>query len=105
MKPLAYTSPYCWLFWAVFLYCYGPEFALVRRSRPAHGERTDRGSMTVIMLAGWIGSIAAFVVAPNPRFSITHNRTVWFAVGLSLLFLGCMLRNTVGKCLGSISPE
>ena len=37
MKPLAYTSPYAWFFWAVFLFAYGPEFALVARSRPAQG--------------------------------------------------------------------
>lgn len=100
MKPLAYTSPYSWLFWAVFLYCFGPEFALVGRSRPAKGEQTDRGSMTVIMLAGWIGSIAAFVVASNPRFSITQNRTAWFGAGLIVLLLGRLLRKHCWKMLG-----
>ena len=100
MKPLAYTSPYCWLFWAVFLYCYGPEFALVRRSRPAQGEQTDRGSMAVIMLVGWIGSIAAFVVASNPRFSITQNRTAWFGIGLIVLLFGRLLRKHCWKMLG-----
>jgi protein-S-isoprenylcysteine O-methyltransferase Ste14 len=100
MKPLAYTSPYCWVFWAVFLYCYGPEFALVRRSRPQAGEQTDRGSMKVIMLAGWIGSIAAFVVAPNPRFAITQNRRIWFGAGLAVLLLGRLLRKHCWKMLG-----
>lgn len=100
MKPLAYTSPYCWLFWAIFLFCYGPEFALIRRSRPAEGERTDRRSMGVIMLAGWIGSIAAFVVAPSPRFSIVQNRKAWFALGLTVLLLGRLLRKHCWKMLG-----
>jgi protein-S-isoprenylcysteine O-methyltransferase Ste14 len=100
MKPLAYTSPYCWLFWAVFLYCYGPEFALVRRSRPQDGEQTDRGSMTIIMLFGWIGSVAAFVVASIPRFSITQNRGIWFGIGLIVLLLGRLLRRHCWKMLG-----
>jgi protein-S-isoprenylcysteine O-methyltransferase Ste14 len=100
MKPLAYTSPYCWLFWAVFLYCDGPEFALVWRSRPAQGERTDRGSMAFIMLAAWVGSIAAFAVAPNPRFAITQNRKTWFAIGLAVLWLGRLLRKHCWKMLG-----
>jgi protein-S-isoprenylcysteine O-methyltransferase Ste14 len=100
MKPLAYTSPYCWLFWAIFLYCYGPEFALVRRSRPEQGKKTDRGSMAFIMLAGWLGSIAAFVVAPNPRFAITQNRKAWFAIGLTVLLLGRLLRKHCWKMLG-----
>ena len=56
MKPLAYTLPYAWLFWAVFLFAYVPEFGLVTRSRPAKGEKADRGSMIVIMLAGSIGN-------------------------------------------------
>jgi protein-S-isoprenylcysteine O-methyltransferase Ste14 len=100
MKPLAYTSPYCWLFWAIFLYCYGPEYALVRHSRPAQGELTDRGSMGLIMLAGWIGSIGAFAVASNARFAITQNRKTWFAIGLAILWLGRLLRKHCWKMLG-----
>jgi protein-S-isoprenylcysteine O-methyltransferase Ste14 len=100
MKPLAYTSPYCWLFWAIFLYCYGPEFALIRRSRPAKGEQTDRGSMAVIMAAGWIGSFAAFAVAPIERFLIVQNQKIWFAVGLLVLLLGRLLRKHCWKMLG-----
>lgn len=100
MKPLAYTSPYCWVFWAVFLYCYVPEFALVGRSRPAKGEQTDRGSMQFIMLAAWIGSIAAFWVASMPRFAITRGPKTWFAAGLIVLLLGRFLRMHCWKMLG-----
>ncbi len=100
MKPLAYTSPYCWLFWAVVLYCYVPEFALVRRSRPAQGEQTDRGSLAFIGIASWIGSIAAFAVASNSRFAIIQNRKTWFAVGLAILLLGRLLRKHCWKMLG-----
>lgn len=70
MKPLAYTSPYSWMFWLVFLWAYLPEFRLIARSRPQAGEKSDRGSMQIIMLAGWIGSIAAFWVASIPRFEV-----------------------------------
>jgi len=47
-----------------------PEFGLVARSRPAPGEKADRGSMTLIMLAGWLGMMGAFVVARIPAFVI-----------------------------------
>ena len=92
MRPLAYTLPYAWLFWAVFLLAYVPEYALVARSRQAKGETTDRGSMAVIMLAGWLGSLAAFVVAGFPRFRIAHGQKAWFVAGLVILLCGSLLR-------------
>ncbi len=85
MKPLAYTSPYSWLFWAAFLFTYVPEFALVARSRPAPGEKADRGSMTLIMLAGWIGMMGAFVVGGMQAFIITRGQKAWFVAGLIAL--------------------
>jgi len=100
MKILAYTSPYCWLFWAVFLFAYAPEFALVARSRPAKDETTDRGSMAVIMLASWIGSLGAFVVAGIPRFRIAHGQKAWFIAGLVILLCGSLLRRHCWRMLG-----
>ena len=100
MKPLAYTSPYSWLFWAVFLLTYGPEFALIARSRPAQGEKTDRGSMTVIMLAGWIGMLGAFSVAGSRAFVITHGQKTWFVTGLVVLLFGSLLRRHCWRMLG-----
>jgi protein-S-isoprenylcysteine O-methyltransferase Ste14 len=100
MKPLAYTSPYSWLFWAVFLICYVPEFGVIARSRPAPGERTDRGSMQLIMLASWIGMIGAFVVAPIQAFIITRGQTEWFVAGLTSLLCGSLLRRHCWRMLG-----
>ncbi len=100
MKPLAYTSPYCWLFWAVLLFAYGPEFRLIARSRPAQGEKTDRGSMTFIVLAGWVGMLGAFMVAGVPAFVITTGQKTWFVAGLATLFGGRMLRRHCWRMLG-----
>ena len=33
-KPLAYTTPYAWFFWLVFLFSFVPEFGVLSRSRP-----------------------------------------------------------------------
>jgi protein-S-isoprenylcysteine O-methyltransferase Ste14 len=100
MKPLAYTSPYCWIFWAVFLFAYVPEFGLVARSRPAPGEKADRGSMTLIMLAGWIGMMGAFAVAGIQAFVITRGQKAWFAAGLTALLCGSSLRRHCWRMLG-----
>jgi protein-S-isoprenylcysteine O-methyltransferase Ste14 len=100
MKPLAYSSPYSWLFWAVFLLTYAPEFALIARSRPAQGEKTDQGSMTVIMMAGWIGMLGAFSVAGIRAFVITHGQKTWFVTGLVVLVCGSLLRRHCWRMLG-----
>jgi protein-S-isoprenylcysteine O-methyltransferase Ste14 len=100
MKPIAYTSPYAWIFWAVFLLAFAPEFGLVARSRPAPGSKTDRGSMRLIMLAGWIGMIGAFVVAGMSAFVIAREQKIWFAAGLLLLIAGSLLRRHCWRMLG-----
>jgi protein-S-isoprenylcysteine O-methyltransferase Ste14 len=100
MKPLAYTSPYVWFFWAVFLFAYMPEFVLIARSRPAQGEKADRGSMTLIVLAGWIGMLGAFMVAGIRAFMITSGQKAWFVAGLIVLFCGRLLRRHCWRMLG-----
>jgi protein-S-isoprenylcysteine O-methyltransferase Ste14 len=100
MKPLAYTSPYVWFFWAALLFAYLPEFALVARSRPAQGEKADRGSMTLIMLAGWIGMLGAFMVAGIPAFMIIRGQKIWFVAGLIVLLAGRFLRRHCWRMLG-----
>ena len=100
MKPLAYTSPYAWIFWAVFLFCYVPEFALIARSRPAPGEKTDRGSTMVIVLAGWIGMISAFAVAGASAFILQRGQKAWFALGIVGLLAGTALRRHCWRVLG-----
>jgi protein-S-isoprenylcysteine O-methyltransferase Ste14 len=100
LRSLAYTSPYCWIFWAVFLLAYIPEYALVSRSRPARNEPTDRGSMKLIMAAGSIGSLAAFVIAAFPALQMVQDRKIWFSVGLALLLTGSGLRRHCWRMLG-----
>jgi protein-S-isoprenylcysteine O-methyltransferase Ste14 len=98
--PTAYTSPYAWIFWAVFLFAYVPEFKIIARSRPAPGATADRGSMQLIMLAGWIGMMGAFVVAAIPAFVIVRGQKIWFAAGLALLLSGSLLRRHCWRMLG-----
>jgi protein-S-isoprenylcysteine O-methyltransferase Ste14 len=100
MKPLAYTLPYAWLFWAVFLFAYLPEFALVARTKPEKGEKSDRGSLVLILLAGWIGSTAAFIVAGFQVFAMRSNQKAWFAAGLAVLLCGSLLRRHCWRMLG-----
>ena len=99
MKPLAYTAPYAWIFWAVFLFAFAPEFALVARSRPAQGETKDR-SLMFILLAGQIGMLGAFLVAGLHGFMITHQQKTCFVAGLIVLLCGSLLRRHCWRMLG-----
>jgi len=70
------------------------------RSKPAPGEKTDRGSMQFIMLAAWLAFPAAFAVASWPRFALLHHRVFWFALGIAILAAGSMLRRYCFRALG-----
>ena len=101
VTPLAYTTPYAWIFWAVFLFCYVPEFAIIARSRRAPGEKTDRGSTLVIVLAGWIGMFSAFAVAGVPAFILHRGQKIWFTLGIAALLAGTALRRHCWRVLGN----
>ena len=98
IKPLAFVSPYAWLFWAVFIFVYLPEFRLVSRSKPEPGQAPDR-SMALILITGWIGFPMAFAVANWSRFILVRHQKFWFALGITLLLLGSFLRHCF-KMLG-----
>ncbi len=99
-KPLAYTSPYAWIFWAVFLFCYLPEFRIIARSRPVPGEKTDKGSTAVIALAGWVGMFTAFAIAGVPQFMLLRGQRIWFFAGIAALGAGTLLRRHCWRVLG-----
>ncbi len=99
-RPLAFLPPYSWIFWAVFLFAYLPEYRLVARSRPSPGENTDRGSTAVIVVATWISMTAAFVVSGAPSFLLVRGQKVWFVLGLTVLLLGAWLRRHCWRMLG-----
>jgi len=98
--PLAYRPPYAWIFWIVFLGSFLPEFGLIWRSRPAKGDNTDRGSMAVIVLAGWIGMFSASVIAGVPAFVIHRGQKAWFVAGLGTVLAGAILRRHCRRVLG-----
>jgi protein-S-isoprenylcysteine O-methyltransferase Ste14 len=100
IAPLAYTPPYAWIFWAAFLCAYGPEFALIARAKAASGETADRGSMRLIMLAGWLAFPASFTVASWSKFALLQHRVAWFTTGIMILLAGSMLRRYCFRTLG-----
>jgi protein-S-isoprenylcysteine O-methyltransferase Ste14 len=84
----------------VFLVAYSQEFIVVARSKPATGEKTDRGSLAFIMLASWLAFPAAFIVSSWSRFALLNHRVFWFAFGILILLAGSMLRRYCFWTLG-----
>ena len=99
MKPLPFVWPFGPVFWAVVLWAFWPEFAIIRRARRAAGTE-DAKSLQVIMLGQGIASVLSFPLAWVPAFQFTAHRAA-FAVGVAVLILGALLRRHCWRMLGS----
>ena len=98
LRPLAYVSPYAWIYWAVFVLVYFPEFRLIARTKPEPGK-TDR-SMNLILLLGWLGFPLAFALAGWRMFILARGQKAWFWLGIAFLLLGSTLRQHCFRMLG-----
>ncbi len=104
MEPMLHFIPYGVVFWAVFLWAFIPEFAIVRRAgRAARApDSPDAGSVRVISM----GMNAAFVVAVALawvrvwRFPAAWEPAAYW-VGLAMLIAGALLRRHCWRMLGA----
>lgn len=101
MKPLPFVWPYALVFWAVFVWAFVPEFAIVSRARRTAGT-TDAKSVQVIVqglnLAFFIAFPLAWVHAlqfPPPYRFVVHY------IGVGMLIAGSLLRRHCWRMLGA----
>jgi protein-S-isoprenylcysteine O-methyltransferase Ste14 len=103
VQPLPFVWPVNVVFWAVFVWAFAPEFALIRRSRKSvtQADSPDAGSMKVIIVGNQIGSLLAFVLA---GLSATAIRAAWrdpcYWTGTGLIVAGSLLRRHCWRVLG-----
>jgi len=100
VTPLPFVWPYALLFWAVDLWAFAPEFAIIRRARRSPGAR-DAKSMQVIIIGMWIAYLGAFPLAWLPAFQITGHRAGVFLAGVALMVSGSLLRRHCWRMLGA----
>ncbi len=100
MTPLPFVWPYALLFWAVDLWAFTPEFAIIRRARRSPSA-TDAKSMQVIILGMWIAYVGAFPLAWVPAFQITGHRVGALLAGVALMVSGSLLRRHCWRMLGA----
>jgi protein-S-isoprenylcysteine O-methyltransferase Ste14 len=100
MRPLVYVWPWSFLFWAVFLWAFWPEFAIVRRAQQSRAA-VESKSLRLILQGQSIAFLVSFVLAwiPSLRFAPAHAR-IWLFAGVAMLAAGSVLRRHCWRMLG-----
>ena len=58
MHPLPFVWPYAAVFWAVFIWAFWPEFAVIQK---APATQADAGSVRVILIVNQLAMFLGFV--------------------------------------------
>jgi protein-S-isoprenylcysteine O-methyltransferase Ste14 len=103
MRPLPFVWPYALVFWAVYIWAFFPEMRIVREG--AEGARQadsqDSGSMRVLLGGQGVAILLAFPLAFVRAFAFPSRLQLpLFAVGISLILLGSLLRRYCWRTLG-----
>ena len=102
-RPLPFVWPYALVFWVVYLWSFVPECRIVREG--VEGSRRagspDSGSLRLLLTVQWLAlmaiiPLAFFRVWPIPAGS----EKPLFAVGVTLILLGSLLRRYCWRTLG-----
>ena len=103
MRPLPFVWPYALVFWAAYLWAFFPEWKIVRGgiSGVKHPDSRDSGSMRVLLGGMWIAFLVAYPLAFVKAGAFPARLQLpLFAVGISVLLLGSLLRRYCFRTLG-----
>ena len=103
MRPLPFVWPYALIFWAVYIWAFLPEWKVVQGGiEGAKGpDSKDSGSMRVLLGGMWIALLLAFPLAFVRTGAFPQGAQLpIFAVGLSTLIVGSLLRRYCFRTLG-----
>ena len=102
-RPLPFVWPYALVFWVAYIWAFAPEWRIVREgvegSRRA--DSADSGSIRVLLTVQWLAlmailPLAFFRVWPFP----SRSERPLFAIGVTLILLGSLLRRYCWRTLG-----
>jgi protein-S-isoprenylcysteine O-methyltransferase len=103
MRPLPFVWPHALVFWAVYIWAFLPEWKVVQGGIEGvkGSDSRDGGSLRVLLGGMWIALLIAFGLAFVRAWSFPSGAQLpLFAVGLSLIILGSMLRRYCFRTLG-----
>lgn len=102
MIPLPFTWPAALAFWIAFYWAFAAELPFVRRDRVSAAAATDRGSMRIVLAAGTIAMLLAFLFASVLHdYSIRTARMAVYVSGIGSIVAGGWLRRHCFRILGS----
>jgi protein-S-isoprenylcysteine O-methyltransferase Ste14 len=103
MRPLPFVWPHALVFWAVYVWAFLPEWKVVRgglegAKRP---DSKDSGSMRVLLGGMWIVLLVAVSLAFVRAWMFPQRMQLpLFAIGISSILLGSLLRRYCFRTLG-----
>jgi protein-S-isoprenylcysteine O-methyltransferase len=103
MRPLPFVWPHALIFWAVYVWAFLPEWKIVQGGIEGvkGSDSRDGGSLRVLLGGMWIALFLAFPLAFVRAWSFPPGAQLpLFAVGLSLIALGSLLRRYCFRTLG-----
>jgi len=103
MRPLPFVWPYALVFWAVYVWAFLPEWKIVRGGIEGakRADSKDSGSMRVLLGGMWIALFLAFPLAFVRAWMFPQRMQLpLFAIGISLILLGSLLRRYCFRTLG-----
>jgi protein-S-isoprenylcysteine O-methyltransferase len=103
MRPLPFVWPHALVFWAVYIWAFLPDWKVVQGGIEGvkGSDSRDGGSLRVLLGGMWIALLIAFGLAFVRAWLFPPGaRLPLFAVGLSLITLGSLLRRYCFRTLG-----
>lgn len=102
-RPLPFVWPYALVFWVVYVWSFAPEWKIVRQgvqgSRRA--DSPDSGSLRLLLTVQWLALMATLPLAFFRAWSFPSGaERPLFAVGVTLILLGSLLRRYCWRALG-----
>jgi protein-S-isoprenylcysteine O-methyltransferase Ste14 len=103
VRPLPFVWPYALVFWAVYAWSFFPEWKVVRGGMKGvkSPDSKDDGSLPVLLAGMQVALLLAFFLAFVHSWMFPPRAKLpLFAVGLSLILLGSLLRRYCFRTLG-----
>lgn len=103
VKPLPFAWPYALVFWGVYIWAFLPEWKVVSGGIEGakREESKDGGSIRVIVAGMWTALLVAFSLAFVRAWMFPQRLQLpLFAIGISTILLGSLLRRYCWRTLG-----
>lgn len=103
MRSLPFVWPYALVFWAAYIWAFAPEYRIVRQGVEGvrQANSPDSGSLRVLLGAQWLALLAAILLAALGTWLFPPRLILpLFAIGVTLLVLGSLLRRSCWRTLG-----